>query len=151
MRQESGSYELVVEELGSVEPEREEAPDQEDALEHPVERDEGEDEIREELDDAEGCEHHPVGEPDRVVLLVPALDGQDGSVGGVDESDGVADELGPVSDDDQGGQHETGPQDYLPPLDARGRLGFYEVLVELVLLLQLLVQHEEGGIYGNHD
>jgi len=139
VREEVGSDELVVDELGSVEAPGKEAPDEEDALEEPVEGDEGDQEVGEELDDAQRREHHPVGQPEGVVVLVPALDGQDGAVGRVRETHAVGDQLGTEADDDQCPQHEAGAQYQLPALDAGGLLHLGQALVELVLLLQLLV------------
>ena len=73
--QKGGSNKLVVEEFRSVQSPRKEAPDQENALEHPVERYQSKDEIGKEFEDAHSSKHHPVGQPDGVVVLVPALDG----------------------------------------------------------------------------
>lgn len=139
--QESRADELVVDELRSVEPAGQEAPDEDDGLEQPVEGDQGQDKIREEFNEAEASKNHPVGQPDGIVLLVPTLDGQYGCVGGVCESDSVADQLGAVSYDDHGTEEEGRTQYNLPPLDARGSLNLDEVFIELVFLLELLVQH----------
>lgn len=150
VRQEGGPDELVVNELGSVQSGRKEAPDEEYALEHPVERNQSQDEIREKLDETQGGEDHPVSQPTGVVLLRPRLDGQDRGVGGVGESDGVADELRTVSDDDHSRHKEARTEDYFPPLHTTHLLRFYQILIELVVLLEFFVQHEQGGIDGYH-
>jgi hypothetical protein len=149
--QESGSDKFVVDEFGSVEPPGQETPDEEHTLEHPVERDEGEDEIGEELDDAQSSENHPIRQPDCVIVFALALDGQDGPVGGVGEPDSVADQLCPEANDDHSTEEESGPEHQFSPLDA-GRL-FYilKAFVELILLVQFLVQHKQGAVYGDHD
>lgn len=109
--QEGGSDELVVDELRSVKPTRKEAPNEENAFQHPVERYESKNEVGEEFQKAHSSEHHPVGQPDGVVFFVSALDRQDGRIGRVCKSDSVADELCAVSYDDHGGQEEAGPED----------------------------------------
>lgn len=150
VREEYRSDEAVVDELGSVQAAGDHTPYEEDALEKPVEGDEKQDEIREELDERQRREHHPVGQPERVVFLVAGLDGQNRGVRGVGESDQAGDQLGAVSDDDQRTENEAGAQNKFAPLDAGPLLDFLQELVELVVLLQLLVQFQQQVIDGKH-
>lgn len=150
VREEYRSDKAGVDELGSIQAAGDHTPNEEDALEKPVEGDQKQDEIREELDEGQRREHHPVGQPECVVLLVAGLDGQDGGVGWIGESDPVADQLGTVSDDDQSTENEAGSQHEFAPLDAGRLLHFLQDLVELVVLLQLLVQFQQQVVDGKH-
>lgn len=150
MWQKYRSDKAIVDELGSVQAARDHAPYEEDTLEEPVEGDQNQDEIREELYDGQRCEHHPVGQPESVVVFVAGLDGQDGGVSRVSESDEIADQLGTVSDDDQETEHEAGSQYQLASLDATRLFDFLQDLIEFVVLLQLLVQFQQAAIDGYH-
>ncbi len=80
------------------------APQEEGALDQPVEGDPADEELGEEFTDGEGGEDDPVHEPLRVVVLGRALQGLDGAVSRVDEADEVADELGAVAEHQPEGQ-----------------------------------------------
>jgi len=82
--QDDGAIDL----LGSLEGRH--APDEEDALGEPVEGDPAHQDVGEKLQDGEASEDHPVHQPLRVVILVPALQGLDRAVSGVEEADEVA-------------------------------------------------------------
>ena len=74
-------------------------------LEQPVERHPPDQEVWEELQNGEEGEHDPIHEPLCVVLLVRGLQGLDGAVGGVQEPNAVAEQLGPEAEHQpQGGQ-----------------------------------------------
>ena len=83
---------LVVDDRGSLQGGH--APEEEDTLEEPVKGDPSDQQVWEELQDWEKCEYDPVHEPLRVVVLGAALQGLDRAVGGVNESDEVAQQLG---------------------------------------------------------
>lgn len=89
---------LVVQEDGSIILNWSHAPNVENALQQPVERDHFGDESREEFQSGEDGKKNPVGEPFGVVTLVRGLDGLDGNVGGVGESNDVAQNLGSPSE-----------------------------------------------------
>lgn len=67
--QEERSHDSRVDQHGAVIFDWNEAPDQEQNLRQPVEWEPAEDDVGEEFDNREGGEHHPVGQPLRVVLL----------------------------------------------------------------------------------
>lgn len=98
MLQEVWSDDLVVHDDAAVVGDRSHAPDEEDALEEPVERNHLRDVEREELEHREDGVDHPVGEPLCVVGLVGALDGLHGDVGGVGDSNHVAEDLGGIAE-----------------------------------------------------
>jgi hypothetical protein len=68
-------------------------------LEEPIDREPGEDDVREKVHDGENGENHPVGEPLGVVVLVTALESLHRSVGRVNEPNHIAQKLGAVAPD----------------------------------------------------
>lgn len=58
-----------------------------------------EDSVGEEIENAEGGKHHPVGEPFCVILFVRGFDGSHRPVGGEDETNEIANELREVAED----------------------------------------------------
>ncbi|GIY18989.1 hypothetical protein CEXT_681361 [Caerostris extrusa] len=150
MGQENRVDEPVVDKLGPIQAERHEAPDKEYAFQQPVKGNQGQNEVGEELDEREGGEDHPVGQPASVVFLVSRFDGQDGGIGWIGEANSVADDLSTVSNDDHGGHDETGCEDDLPSLDAGEILHFFQHFIQFVVFLQLLVQLQKHFINGKH-
>ena len=90
--EETGVEDGSSESRGKIEPEEEEA------LEEPVNGEHGADLLGEELHDGEHSENHPVGKPLGVVFLVVRLDSQDARVSRIDEAHCVADKSGKVSE-----------------------------------------------------
>jgi len=115
--QENGPDEPVVDEPGSVDSEWDKAPDEENALEEPIEGYQGQNEVGEELGERQGSEHNPVGQPESVILLVPGFDGQDGSVGGICKTYTIADQLCTISDYDHKTKNEARSKNQLPAFD----------------------------------
>ena len=104
---------LVLEEVGQDDPpvddrgalQRGHAPQEEDALDQPVEGHPTHQDVGEELQHGEEREHHPVHQPLGVVVLGLALQGLDGRVRRVQEADEVAEQLRPVAEHQPQGDH----------------------------------------------
>lgn len=93
MFQEVWPNDLVVQKHGSVVLNGSHAPNVENALQQPVEWNHLGDEYWEEFKGGEDREKNPVGEPFGIITLVWRLDSLDGYVGGVSESNNVAQDL----------------------------------------------------------
>lgn len=97
--QEVRSHNSVVDGDGAVELGGDHQPHHQNALDKPVQGEPAHDEIGEVLDDGEQGEHHPIGQPFGVVVLLATLDGVDGHVGWVEEAHRVTDQLGCIPED----------------------------------------------------
>jgi hypothetical protein len=75
---------------------------EEGELEHVVERNEVENKSSKVIDDLEASEHNPVGEPLLLLLLIVLVEGQEGSEGGVRNSDQAGHVAGTNAEDDAG-------------------------------------------------
>ena len=91
--EEEGQNQLGVDDVSSVVLDRREAPAEEDALGEPVEGEPADSGVGEGLEDGEEGKDDPVDQPAGLVVLVEALQGLDGAVGGVDESNSECQEL----------------------------------------------------------
>lgn len=89
---------LLVHDDTSVIFDRRHAPHEEDALQQPVEWNNFDDVEREEFDDREASEDHPVGQPFSVVGLVFRFDSFHRDISGVGDSNDVADDLSCISE-----------------------------------------------------
>ena len=98
MFEEVWSDEFVVNHDASVILDGSHAPDEENALDQPVEWDDLADVEREELDDREGRENHPISQPFGVVCLVLCLDGFHRHVSRVGDSNDIAENLSSVTE-----------------------------------------------------
>lgn len=116
-----------------------EAPDEEDNLSEPVEGEPTEEPSAEEVKEAEERKDYPVCEPLHVVVRLMCLQGGDGLVGGVDEADQVADQLGKVPEDHVEGEEAKDALSDVDPLDAGERLNLGGVVVDRAGRLQVLV------------
>lgn len=93
MLQEVRSDDFAVQDEAAVVGDRSHAPDEEDALQEPVEWNHSGDVQREELKDREASVDHPVGQPLGVIRFVSGFDSFHGNVGWVGDANDVAENL----------------------------------------------------------
>lgn len=93
MLQEVWPDHLGVHDDASIVGDRSHAPDEEDALEEPVEWNHLGDVQREEFEDGEACVDHPVSQPFGVVRFVGTLNSFHGNVGWIGDANDVAENL----------------------------------------------------------
>jgi len=86
-------HNAIVQNDGAIEVSGDHQPDQEEALQQPIERNPPGDEVHEEFKNREDSEDHPVGEPLLIVVGSRSLDGMDGHIGWIRETDDITDEL----------------------------------------------------------
>jgi hypothetical protein len=94
--EEVGAHDAVVDDGRSLQGGH--APHEEGTLSEPVERDPPDDAVGEKLDDGEEGKDGPVHQPLGVVRLSGRLERLDGPVGGIEESDKVAEQLCAVTE-----------------------------------------------------
>lgn len=98
MFQEVRADDLFIHNNASVVRDWSHAPDEKNAFQQPVEWDNFDDVEREEFDDREASEDHPVGQPFGVICLVLCLDCFHRDIGWIGDSDDVAEDFSCISE-----------------------------------------------------
>jgi len=89
----------IVDDISSIAGKRDEAPDEENTLDKPIQWKPIEKNVGKELDDTEESKDHPVHQPFGVIVFWCGLNGFNRSIGRVNESDRVTQKLGTVTKD----------------------------------------------------